>query len=79
LTASDVSSASSLQWSRFGSGGIPSAAKRVEAIRATAAEFANTPRRGTRHPGMMPNLRYVTRSTCWGERVLAGQSLRVQA
>jgi toxin ParE1/3/4 len=36
------------------------AAKRIEALRATAAALGKTPHRGNRHPEMMPNLRHVT-------------------
>jgi plasmid stabilization system protein ParE len=36
------------------------AAKRVEAIRATAVGLSKTPHRATRHPEVMPNLRHVT-------------------
>jgi toxin ParE1/3/4 len=36
------------------------AARRVEAIRATAVGLGKTPHRGTRHPEIMPNIRHVT-------------------
>lgn len=39
---------------------VAHAAKRIEALRATAVGLGKTPHRGTRHPEMMPNLRHVT-------------------
>jgi plasmid stabilization system protein ParE len=39
---------------------IAHAARRVEAIRITAARLGNAPYRGTLHPEVMPDLRHVT-------------------
>jgi plasmid stabilization system protein ParE len=46
---------------------IAHAARRVEAIRATAARLGNTPYRGKLYPEMMPDLRHVAidQATYW--------------